>query len=70
MYVDVSTVRQGARSYTRFLLRESFRENGQVKHRTIANLSHGSPQEIEAIRLAPVVARDCVRNTRRASCPR
>lgn len=52
MYVDVSTVRQGARSYTRFLLRESFRENGQVKHRTIANLSHGSPQEIEAIRLA------------------
>ncbi|MGH8472534.1 MAG: hypothetical protein ACREVJ_08815, partial [Gammaproteobacteria bacterium] len=52
MYVDVSTVHQGARSYTRFLLRESFRENGRVKHRTIANLSHGSPQEIEAIRLA------------------
>ncbi|MGH8605007.1 MAG: IS1634 family transposase, partial [Gammaproteobacteria bacterium] len=52
MYVDVSTVRQGARSYTRFLLRESFRDNGHVKHRTIANLSHCSPQEIEAIRLA------------------
>ena len=52
MYVDVSTVRRGARSYTRFLLRESFRDKGHVKHRTIANLSHCSPQEIEAIRLA------------------
>jgi len=52
MYVDVSTVRQGAKSYTRFLLRESFRDHGKVKHRTIANLSHCSPQEIEAIRLA------------------
>jgi hypothetical protein len=39
MYVDVSTVRQGAKTYTRCLLRESFRENGKVKHRTIANLS-------------------------------
>jgi hypothetical protein len=52
MYVDVSTVRRGPRSYTRFLLRESFRDKGRVKHRTIANLSHCSPQEIEAIRLA------------------
>ncbi|MGH8652976.1 MAG: IS1634 family transposase [Gammaproteobacteria bacterium] len=52
MYVDVSTVRQGTKSYTRFLLRESFRENGKVKHRTIANLSQCAPQEIEAIQLA------------------
>ncbi|MGH8488925.1 MAG: IS1634 family transposase, partial [Gammaproteobacteria bacterium] len=52
MYVDVSTVRHGTRTYTRFLLRESFRDNGKVKHRTIANLSQCAPQEIEAIRLA------------------
>ncbi len=52
MYVDVSTVHLGNKSYTRYLLRESFRENGRVKHRTIANLSPCSPQEIDAIRLA------------------
>jgi len=33
-------------------LRESYRESGKVKHRTIANLGRCSPQEIEAIRLA------------------
>jgi len=49
MYVDQS-VSQG--KYTRFLLRESYRENGKVKHRTIANISSCSPEEIEAIRLA------------------
>lgn len=52
MYVDVSTVHLDNKSYTRYLLRESFRENGRVKHRTIANLSPCSPQEIDAIRLA------------------
>ena len=52
MYVDTSTVRQGQKSYTRHLLRESFREQGKVKHRTIANLSACSAEEIEAIRLA------------------
>lgn len=52
MYVDVSTVHHGSKSYTRYLLRESFRENGKVKHRTIANLTPCAPQEIDAIRLA------------------
>ncbi len=53
MYVDRSTVRsKSGKSYTRHLLRECYRENGQVKHRTIANLSHCQPAEIEAIRLA------------------
>jgi hypothetical protein len=32
------------------LLRESFRENGKVKNRTIANLSHWPPARIEALR--------------------
>jgi len=52
MYVDVSHIRQGDKTYTRYLLRESFRDNGKVKHRTIANLSSCSAAEIEAIRLA------------------
>jgi len=53
MYVDTSTVHSpSGKSYTRHLLRECFREEGKVKHRTITNLSHCKPQEIEAIRLA------------------
>jgi len=38
--------------YTCYLLRETFREDGKVKHRTIANLSGCSEEEIEAMRLA------------------
>ena len=34
------------------MLRDSSREPGKVKHRTIANLSQGSEAEIAAIRLA------------------
>lgn len=49
MYVDESTS-QG--KYKRYLLRESYREDGKVKHRTLANISHCSKDEIEAIRLA------------------
>ena len=48
MYVDQSH----SGKYKRFLLRESYRHNGKVKHRTIANLSACSPAEIAAIRLA------------------
>ena len=53
MYVDTSTVHaKSGKSYTRYLLRESFRENGKVRHRTIANLSACSEEEILAIKLA------------------
>ena len=52
MYLDSCTTRRKGKTYTRHLLRESYREDGKVKHRTIANLSHCSPEEIEAIRLA------------------
>lgn len=38
--------------YQSTLLRESYRENGRVKKRTIANLSHCSEQEIKAIEFA------------------
>ena len=38
--------------YTCYLLRETYREDGKVKHHTIANLSGCSEEEIEAMRLA------------------
>src|SRR5919106_682848 len=52
MYVDISALRRNGKTYTRYLLRECYREAGKVKHRTIASLSRCSPEEIEAIRLA------------------
>jgi transposase len=52
MYVDVSSLRRNGKTYTRYLLRECYREEGKVKHRTIASLSRCSAEEIEAIRLA------------------
>ena len=48
MYVDTSH----RKTYTRYLLRDSYRENGKVKHRTIASLSSCSQEEIAAIKLA------------------
>ncbi len=52
MYVDTSKSIQNGKVYTRSLLRESYREKGKVKHRTIANISKCSDKEIQAIKLA------------------
>src|SRR3989449_1717351 len=52
MYIDTSHITRGGKTYTRHLLRESYRANGKVLHRTIANVSHCSAAEIEAMRLA------------------
>lgn len=52
MHVDTSYINRGAKTYARHLLRDSFRDNGKVKHRTIANLSACSEEEIAAIKLA------------------
>jgi transposase len=52
MYLDISTLKRNGRTYQRVLLRESYRVNGKVKKRTIANLSACSHEEIEAIQLA------------------
>ena len=52
MYVDTSHIIRGGKTYTRHLLRESYRANGKVLHRTIANVSHCAEAEIEAMRLA------------------
>jgi len=51
MYIDDCKYKRNNRSYRRVLLRESYRENGKVKHNTIANLSKCSGEELEAIRL-------------------
>jgi len=52
MHVDSSSITTNDKTYTRHLLRRSFREDGKVKHETIANLSACSEDEIAAIRLA------------------
>ncbi|MFC2060825.1 transposase, partial [Chloroflexota bacterium] len=52
MYIDTAYSYQRGKSYCRHLLRDSYRENGKVKHRTLANLSHCSDEEIAAIKLA------------------
>jgi len=52
MFVDDQTYKRGNKIYRRVLLRHGYRENGKVKLKTIANLSHCSDVEIEAIKLA------------------
>lgn len=52
MYIDSCTYTTNGRQYTRHLLRESYRKDGRVLHRTIANLSHASDEEIRAMKLA------------------
>ena len=52
MFVDSCTYNANGKKYTRHLLRESFRRDGKVKHRTIANVSHCSSDEIQALKLA------------------
>jgi hypothetical protein len=52
MYLTEIRSRSKNTTYRCFLLRETYREGGKVKNRTLANLSHGTPREIEAIRLA------------------
>ena len=54
MYLtDVLTkTKSGKISHRCTLLRESYREDGKNKNRTIANLTHCDPEEVEALRLA------------------
>ena len=52
MYLDTSTLKKNGKVFTRHLLRTSFREDGKVKHKTIANVSACSDTEVAAIRLA------------------
>ena len=52
MFIDSAYVTRNGKKYRRHLLRESFRENGKVKHHTWANLSHCTEEEISALKLA------------------
>lgn len=54
MYItDVLTkTKKGNVSHRCILLRQSYRENGKVRTRTIANITHCKPAEIAALRLA------------------
>jgi transposase len=52
MYIETVSTRRGEKIYKCILLRESFREGGKVKHRTIANLTGRPDDEIKALRFA------------------
>jgi transposase len=52
MFIDSAVSIQRGKTYARHLLRDSYREDGKVKHRTLANLSRCSEEEIGAIKLA------------------
>ena len=52
MHLVENKSKYGRKIYNSILLRESYRENGKVKKRTIANLSKCSANEIAAIRFA------------------
>ncbi len=43
---------QNGKTYQSILLRESYREAGKVKNRTLANLTHCKPEEVAAIEFA------------------
>lgn len=52
MYItQTTTPSKSGQRYVCTLLRESYRDGGVVKNRTIANLSHCKPEEIAALRL-------------------
>ncbi len=61
IFVDSSTTRLNGKTYARHFLRETYREDGKVKHRTLANLTHSKPEEVEAVRLALKHKGDLVR---------
>ena len=53
MHRDSSThTTPDGKTYTRHLLRESYRSGGKVLKRTLANLSHLEPERLEALPLA------------------
>ena len=49
---------KNGKSYLSILLRHSYRENGKVCKRTIANLTHYPPEDVRAIELALKYKRD------------
>ena len=52
MYIDTSKSVQRGKTYYRHLLRENYREDGKIKHRTLVNLSSLPDKVIAAMKLA------------------
>jgi len=52
MYVEKTKSTQNGKTYYCYLLRHNYREGGKIKHKTIANISQCSQEEIQAIKLA------------------
>jgi len=50
MHVATTTRRHGDREYKTTLLRQSYREGGKVRHRTLANLSYLPEETVELLR--------------------
>lgn len=52
LFIDDQTYKSNGKTYRRVLLRSSYRENGKVKHDTIASLTKCSNEEIDALKWA------------------
>ncbi|EQD54616.1 hypothetical protein B1A_12132, partial [mine drainage metagenome] len=52
MYVETGTTKIKGKTYTRTLIRKSYKDGHKVKHRTIANISKWFSEEIQAIKIA------------------
>src|SRR5438067_8186418 len=50
MHVAKIERKHGNRTYVSYLLRQSYRQDGQVKHRTLGNLSHLPQRLIDLVR--------------------
>src|SRR6266567_2939234 len=50
MHVAKIERKHDGRTYVSYLLRQSYRQNGKVKHRTLANLSHLPERLIDLVR--------------------
>jgi transposase len=50
MFIEELKKSQGAKTYKSVLIRESYRENGKVKHRTISNITKLPPEHIKALK--------------------
>lgn len=50
MYIEVIKKRQGSKTYRTVLIRESYREAGKVKHRTVCNISKLPDEYVRRLR--------------------
>lgn len=50
MYLESIKSKRNGKTYITHLVRESFRENGKIKHRTISNVSKLPPAHLQALK--------------------